>query len=66
MTRAKYLAKDYIEMKRIITLEDEDRLITEYDKINKLGIPFVLYNLLAGAILKIFIYVVIGIVMIII
>lgn len=60
MIKAKYLAKDYIESKKIISKEDEEKLLSSYDNINRTGIPFVIDHLLTNAILKILIFVIIG------
>jgi len=60
MIKARYFAKEYIEKKQLISDEEEDKLIAEYDKINKLGIPFILFSLLFSAIFKILIYISVG------
>ena len=61
MTKARYLAEDYINSKKIITKKEKEKLLTEYDKINKKGIPFVVDNLFAAAVFKTLIFVAIGI-----
>lgn len=60
MTRSKFLVKEYMEKKEITTKEETDELLSEYEKINKIGIPFVIDNLLTMYIFRIIIYVVIG------
>ena len=62
MTRAKFLAKDYIKKKNIITKQEENTLIKEYEKINKIGIPFVVDNLLTMALIRIIIFILITII----
>lgn len=62
MTKSKYLAKEYIEKKNICTKDETDGLIKEYDKINKLGIPFTLDYLITNAYIRICIYILIMIV----
>lgn len=60
MTRAKYLAKEYMEKKKLCTEEEKEMLINEYDKINKVGIPFVVDNLLTSGLIRVLIYTVLG------
>ena len=62
MTRAKYLAKEYIEEEETLS-EDEERCIMEkYDIINKTGIKFYLFTLISGTILKALIFCIIAII----
>lgn len=60
MTRAKFLAKEYIEKKRLCTEEEKEELLKEYDKINKVGIPFTVDNLLTNGLIRVLIYTVIS------
>ena len=60
MTRAKFLAKEYMEKKKLCTEEEKETLLKEYDKINKTGIPFVVDNLLTNGLMRILIYAVIS------
>ena len=62
MTRSWYLAKEYIEKKKLITYDERERLLKEYEKINKLGIPFTVFDLLFKGLIKIFIYILICII----
>lgn len=62
MTKAKYLAKEYMEKKKLCTEEEKENLLKEYEKINKIGIPFVIDNLLTTGLFRILIYTVICIV----
>ncbi len=62
MTRAKFLAKEYMEKKRLCTEEEKDTLLKEYDKINKVGIPFVVDNLLTNGLIRVLIYTIISLV----
>ena len=62
MTKAKNLAKEYIEEKNIITKEELDKLCTEYDKINRMGIPFYIWNLFTNNMIKIIIYSIIALI----
>lgn len=56
MTKSKYLAKEYMEKKNICTKNEIDCLIKEYDKINKIGIPFIIYNLITNLLIRICVY----------
>lgn len=56
MTKAKYIAKEYIEDKNICTSEEINNLVSEYGKINSMGIPFVTWNLAVSNIIKVIIY----------
>ena len=62
MTKSKYLAKEYMEKKNLCTKEEIDTLINEYDKINKIGIPFVTDNLITNALIRISVYILIAII----
>lgn len=57
MTKSKYLAKEYMQKKKICTDEEIDKIIKEYDKINEIGIPFTLDNLITNALIRIIIYI---------
>ena len=62
MTKAKNLTKEYIEEKNIITKEELGKLCTEYDKINRMGIPFYIWNLFTNNMIKIIIYSIIALI----
>lgn len=62
MTKSKYLAKEYIEKKNLCTKKETEELINEYDKINKLGIPFTLDHLITNSLLRLSIYIIIAII----
>ena len=62
MTRARFLAEKYMNNKKICTEQEKYELLKSYDEINKIGIPFVIDNLLSGAILKIIIYAIVAII----
>lgn len=59
MTKSKYLAKEYMEKKNLCTQEEINVLIKEYDKINKIGIPFILVHLITNALIRISFYIII-------
>lgn len=62
MTKAKYLAKEYIERKNVLTKSEIHSLIATYDEINKLGIPYTIQHILTGSFLGILIYALINII----
>ena len=62
MTKSKYLAKEYIEKKNLCTKKETEELINEYDKINKLGIPFTIDHLITSGLIRISIYILITII----
>ena len=53
MTKAKYLAKEYMEKIKLCTEEEKNKLLKEYGNINKIGIPFVIDNLLTTALVRV-------------
>ena len=64
MTRAKYLAKEYMEQKEeAITKENVKIVIENYEKLNSIGIKFYNFNLIAGYFYKIIIYCIIALIM---
>ena len=62
MTKAKYLAKEYMEKIKLCTEEGKNKLLKEYGDINKIGIPFVIDNLLTTALIRVLIYCIISII----
>lgn len=56
MTRAPYVAKEYIEKSNVIKKEELDIVMENYDTINKIGIKLVNFQLFAKCILKVVIY----------
>ena len=62
MTKAKYIAKEYMQEKEIISKEEIDLICTEYDKLNKMGIPFYVWNLFSKNMIKIIIYAIVAII----
>ena len=56
MFKAKYIAKDYIEEKKLLSKEEENKLLEEYEKTNKMGIPFINYYTISMNIIKVMIY----------
>ena len=60
MTRARFLAKEYMEKKGLCTDKEKEMLLQAYTKINKIGIPFVIDNLLTNGLIRILVYVILG------
>lgn len=58
MTKAKYLAKEYLDEETNLNEYKKKQLLREYEEINKLGIPFTCYGLLKSGLLKVIIYVI--------
>lgn len=59
MTKAKPLAKEYIEEQGILTEEEKNRVLDNYDVINDIGIKMTNYVLIMNCTIKIIIYAVI-------
>ena len=62
MTRARFLAKEYMEKKKLCTDKEKEQLLKEYEKINKVGIPFIVDNLLTSGLVRALIYTVITVI----
>ena len=56
MIKAKYLAKTYMEEKKISEKEEIDKIVAGFDKINNVGVKCVNYNLFLGLMIKILIF----------
>lgn len=56
MTKAPYVAKEYIKKSDVIKKEELDIVMRNYDTINKVGIKLVNFQLFANCILKVVIY----------
>lgn len=61
MTRAPYLAKEYIEEENILGKEDVDKIVENYEILNHIGIPMTNFMLIAKVIGKVIIYCLIAI-----
>lgn len=59
MTKAKPLAKEYIEEQGILTIEEKNKVLDNYDVINDIGIKLTNYTLMMNCTIKIIIYAVI-------
>lgn len=56
MTRAPYIAKEYLFSKNILTEQEMKELFKEYEEINKIAIPIANYSLILKNIMKIIIF----------
>ena len=56
MIKARYLAKEYMENKKISTPEEIEKIVNGFDKINKIGIKCINYNLFLGVMIKAIIF----------
>ena len=56
MIKARYLAKEYMENKKISTPEEIEKIVNGFDKINKVGIKCINYNLFLGVMIKAIIF----------
>lgn len=62
MIKARYLAKEYIEEKKISTQEEIKKLVNGFDKINSIGIKCINYNLFLNIMVKVIVYCIICII----
>jgi len=53
MMKARFIAEEYIEENRILAEEEKNKLLAEYDEVNRIGIPFMNFNLICTNIIKI-------------
>lgn len=56
MIKARYIAKEYLEENSITSIDNVNKIITEYDKLNDCGIKLVNYDILAKNIIRIILY----------
>ena len=59
MIKARFLAKEYMENRKISSKEEIDKIVYHFDKLNDIGIKSVNYALLFNVVLEILIYCVI-------
>ena len=62
MTRAKFLAKEYMEKKKLCTDKEKEQLLKEYEKTNKIAVPLTVDNLLTSGLVRVLIYTVIAVI----
>ena len=64
MIKARYLAKDYLNNKLdIVRYENIDKIVENYDEMNKFGVKFYNYTLLLGYLSKVIIYCIVSLIM---
>ena len=56
MTKAKYLAKEYMEEAKITTKEETDKIIEGFDELNNIAIKATNYSLLLSVMVQIFVF----------
>lgn len=56
MTKARYVAKEYLEENNVCSKEIIEKIVTEYDNLNNIGIKLVNYDILCRNIIKVVIY----------
>ena len=56
MLKSRYLAERYIKQKKITTMEETEKILKQYDKINSIGVPFTILRLLMSPLIGILIY----------
>ena len=61
MTKAEYLANDYMNKSNILKQDEIDRINKKYSKMNNLGIKTVQYELFKNCIIKVLIYAIIAV-----
>lgn len=54
--KSKYLSKEYMESKNILTEKEIISIIEKYDEINKIAVPFTILRILSTSLISIFIY----------
>ena len=59
MTRAEFMAQDYIEKTDYVSKEEKDKIIQTYKDVNKVGIKSYNYVLLMKALIRLLIYAII-------
>lgn len=52
MIKAKFLAKEYMEEKKISSKEEIDKIIQKYDELNNMGIKYINFNIFENIIIK--------------
>lgn len=56
MIKARYVAKEYMDENKFLDENEEKMLLNEYDRVNKIGLPFMNYYLIANNIIKVIIF----------
>lgn len=56
MIKARFLAKEYIEQKKLISKEEIDEIVKGFDELNNIGIKAINYKLFLDTIIKVIIF----------
>lgn len=59
MIKSKYLSEKYIDKKELISSQEKEKLLNQYQEINNQGIPFTLWYILLNSTIGIIIYAII-------
>ena len=59
MTKARFLAKEYMEESNILEKQEINKVVAKYDKLNNLGIKLTNYDLMVKTVIKIIIFAII-------
>ena len=62
MTRSRFFAKEYMEKKNLVSKEEQEKLLEQYKEINKMGIPFTIWNLILNGLIKVMTYTIIALI----
>lgn len=62
MIKARYLAKEYMEEKRISTPEEIEKLVAGFDQINAVGVKCINYHFFMQIMVKVFVIAILGVV----
>lgn len=62
MTRAEYIAKDYIKEKKLLKKDDEEKIINTYKEINNIGIKLYNYILITKKVFSIVVFLLLSII----
>lgn len=62
ITRAEYIAKDYIKEKNILKKEDEEKIVNTYKEINNKGVKLYNYILISKKVLSVIVFLVLVII----
>lgn len=56
MTKARFLAKEYMQESNILNSQEIDKVVNQYDKLNNLGIKLTNYDLMFRTVVKIIVF----------
>lgn len=56
MIKARYLAKEYMEDKKISSKQEIEKIVAEFDKINNIGIKYINFHFFLGIMMRVFVF----------